>query len=182
MKKASSAISLAPIQPSTPIGLNVLNSLSPDESRSAFQRGIRGRKNEQSPALANALGQLKEFMTESQKAHYLLREGKIASERGDYIGAIECFGHSLSFQPNIVPPYLFRAVCYKNLNMFSEAYFDYSFAIRLEPENGSHYCSRASTLAKMKKYGLAIEDADRAVEVTSQRFFSFFFIYYFFRS
>ena len=39
-------------------------------------------------AVANALHHVKEFMTDSQKAHTMLKEGKILMEQGNFQGAI----------------------------------------------------------------------------------------------
>jgi tetratricopeptide (TPR) repeat protein len=59
-----------------------------------------------------------------------------------------------------------RATAYKSLNMYTEAYYDYSFLIRLEHTNGTHYCSRGLCCAKLKRLALALEDLDTALEVT----------------
>ena len=41
-----------------------------------------------SDAVINALHHVKEFMTDSQKAHTMLKEGKILMEQGNFQGAI----------------------------------------------------------------------------------------------
>ena len=51
------------------------------------------------------------------------------------------------------------------LDMYNEAYFDYCYMIRLQPEDGSIYCSRGLCLAKLKKLTMAYEDLDTAIEM-----------------
>ena len=125
----------------------------------------RAKKSEISATLAAALAKVTDYMSDMVKGKTLLTEGKAAIEKGDYLGAIDCFSHGISFNPMNADLYKMRVTCYKSLNMHTEAYFDYSFLIRLEPNNGNYYCSRALILAKMKKYDMAVEDADYAVEV-----------------
>lgn len=121
------------------------------------------RKSTISPALAQALTHVKDFMTDSQKALVLLREGKVLFDNGDIRGALDCFNEAISHNPSVT---LFglRGSCHRLLERYSDAYFDYSFNIRIEPENGSHYCNRALCLAKLKKASLALEDLDLAIQ------------------
>ena len=79
---------------------------------------------------------------------------------------VECYNEGINFQP-IVPLFTNRATCHRNWGMFSEAYFDYSFAIRMEPENGALYCLRGVVLAKLKKIAMANEDLDLGCKVVS---------------
>lgn len=126
----------------------------------------RGQASNLSPSLIRALSHIKDFMTDNQKAQILLREGKIEMDRGKMMGAVEVFSHGVSFNPMLTSFYLLRASCYKAIDMWMEAYFDCSYAIRLEPDCGSHFCARSLILSKLKRIVLAIEDADSAVEVT----------------
>jgi tetratricopeptide (TPR) repeat protein len=131
----------------------------------------RGKKgHEASATLLAALTKVTEYMSDKAKAKTLLLEGKIALDKQDYIGAIECFGHGINFNPTSQDLYKMRVQCYKAMNMLSEAYFDYSFLIRLDPSNGLYYCNRALVLARMKKFEMALEDADYAVELNSNAF------------
>ena len=54
-----------------------------------------GHASKYSDAVANAMHHVKEFMTDSQKAHTMLKEGKILMEQGNFQGAIG--GLSLHF-------------------------------------------------------------------------------------
>lgn len=116
-----------------------------------------------SNALSLALNQVKDFMTDSQKAFILGREGKNYMDTGDLKGAIECFSEGISYNP-IVSLFSLRATCHKWLEKYTEAYFDYSYTIRLEPEVGAHYCSRGLCLAKLKKMTMALEDLEIAIQ------------------
>lgn len=51
-----------------------------------------------------------------------------------------------------------RACCFQKLHKWTEAYFDYCFAIQMEPETGSYYSMRGLCLAKLQKVDMAIED------------------------
>ena len=95
-------------------------------------------------------------------------QGKSLLENGDYVGAIECFTAGINLDPH-VNLFQMRAAAFKNLNMFTEAYYDYSFIIRLEHSIGTHYCSRGLCCAKLKRLSLALEDLDTAVSVSSCR-------------
>ena len=97
----------------------------------------------------------------------LLREGKLAMDSSDFRGAIDIFSECISLNPSI-SVFSCRAACYKAtflfeiktsiiyvtmyvcmyvlqmLDMYSEAYFDYCYMIRLQPEDGSIYSSRGT--------------------------------------
>lgn len=83
---------------------------------------------------------------------------------GDFQGAVDCLNEAISYNPNVT---LFntRAQCHKMLDMYEEAYFDYSYTIRLESEVGSHFCARGLCLSKLKKLGMAMEDLDVAIQL-----------------
>jgi Flp pilus assembly protein TadD len=57
-------------------------------------------------------------------------------ENGNFAAAIECLSEAISINPHNCNIFLARASCYKSIQMFAEAYFDYSFLIKLEPLNG----------------------------------------------
>lgn len=116
-----------------------------------------------SPALAQALAHVKDFMTDSQKASIIAREGKNIMDSGDLRGAIECFNEGISHNPTVML-FSLRATAHKLLEMYTEAYFDYSYNIRLEPENGLHYCNRGLCLSKLKKISMALEDFEVAIQ------------------
>eukprot|EP00981_Chlorochromonas_danica_P004577 scaffold912_cov187-Ochromonas_danica.AAC.55 len=116
----------------------------------------------QSLALTQAMSHVKEFMTDSQKALVLVREGKIYLDSGDIKGALDCFNQGISYHPSIAL-FNLRANCHKQMDLYKEAYFDYSFNIRLEPEVGGHYCNRGLCLARLRKAALALEDMDLAI-------------------
>jgi tetratricopeptide (TPR) repeat protein len=118
---------------------------------------------EKSIALKQAMNHVKDSMTDAQKSFVLLREGKNNLENNEIRGALDCFSQAIVFNPT-VNLFNYRAICHKLLEMFSEAYFDYSYAIRIEPESGTHYMNRALCLAHLKKFHLAIEDCNSAIE------------------
>lgn len=57
-------------------------------------------------------------------------------ESNNFASAIECLNEAISINPHNSNIFLARASCYKSIQMFAEAYFDYSFLIKLEPLNG----------------------------------------------
>jgi tetratricopeptide (TPR) repeat protein len=85
-------------------------------------------------------------------------------ECGDFRGAIEIFNEGISFNPTAS---LFnnKATCHNMLAMYPEAYFDYSYLIRLEPEVGNHFSSRGLCLAKLKKLNMALDDFEIAIQL-----------------
>lgn len=115
-------------------------------------------------ALKQAYTHVKDFMTDVQKASKLLKEGKGFMETGDIRGAIDCFNEAISFNPSVTL-FNIRAACHKMLEMYSEAYFDYCYVIRLEPEVGAHFCYRGLCLARLKKASMALEDLDIAIQL-----------------
>lgn len=114
-------------------------------------------------ALVAALTRVKDYMTDAQKALILLKEGKLCLEQNDVRGALDCFNEGITYNPTI-SLFNMRAQCHKLLDQYTEAYYDYSYNIRLEPEVGVHYCNRGLVLARLKKFTLAIEDFDLAME------------------
>ncbi len=120
-----------------------------------------------------ALASLKDNMTDSQKGHTLLKEAKAYADNDNFLSAIEIIGEAINFSPTIVSLYTVRANCYKSLHQYSNAYFDYSYCIRLEPENGSYYCSRGLILCKTKRFLLALEDLDYAIKIEPTPFHYF---------
>lgn len=126
-----------------------------------------------SSALLAALACLKDNMTDSQKGHTLLKEAKSCADNDDFLGAIEIIAEGINYCPTIVSLYTVRANCYKSLHQYSNAYFDYSYCIRLEPENGSYYCSRGLILCKTKRIQLALEDLDYAIKIEPTPFHYF---------
>ena len=116
-----------------------------------------------SAILAQALHHVKDFMTDSQKASILAKEGKTMMDNGDLKDAIDCFNEGISYNPTVAL-FNLRATTHKLLEMYTEAYFDYSYSIRLEPENGSHYCNRGLCLSKLKKIAMALEDFEVAIQ------------------
>jgi len=141
------------------VGSSVGSSSSKGSKKNHRKKGV---KRYISPSLAQALTHVKDFMTDPQKAHILYREAKIYYESENFQGSIDCLCRAISYNPSAVILYTLRATAHKSLFLWTEAYFDYSFAIRLEPENGSHFCNRGMCLAKMKKIDMALEDLDTA--------------------
>lgn len=131
--------------------------------RSSITKSFKSLPRNPSPALLQALGHVKDFMTDTQKSLILLREGRILFDAGDIKNSLECFSEAISFNPSVTL-FNMRATCFKLLDLYSEAYFDYSYNIRLEPEVGAHYCNRALCLAKLKKLIPAIEDLNLAIQ------------------
>mmetsp|Transcript_4032 Transcript_4032/g.4125 ORF Transcript_4032/g.4125 Transcript_4032/m.4125 type:complete len:852 (-) Transcript_4032:143-2698(-) len=117
-----------------------------------------------SSSLEHASLRVKEGMTAQQQAHVFHKEGKNYFDSGDIQGALECFNVAISLNSMSVY-YVNRAACHKHLNKHTEAYFDYSFAIRLEPESGSLYCHRGLCAAKLDRLTLAVEDLDEACRI-----------------
>ena len=126
-----------------------------------------------SAALTAALASLKDSMNDGQKCHTLLKEAKAYADNDNFLSAIELIGEAINFSPTIASLYTVRAHCYKSLHQYSNAYFDYSYCIRLEPENGSYYCSRGLILCKTKRFQLALEDLDYAIKIEPTPFHYF---------
>ncbi len=115
-----------------------------------------------SSAMREAAYHVKDFMTDNQKALTFLKVGKQLLEREKYRGAIELFSEAANLNPT-ASVFTSRATAYKALNLWQEAYFEYSYAIRLEPTNGSFYCSRGICASKLKKISLALTDFDQSI-------------------
>lgn len=110
-------------------------------------------------------------LTAEQQSFALLKQGRLYLDQDDYDNAIEVLNKAITLNVSIAN-FIARASCYERLQCWTEAYFDYSFAIRLEPENGILYGHRGLCLAKLKKYDIAIDDLSKCVRVSPQRFYS----------
>ena len=129
------------------------------------KRSTRGKDKAVSPAMLEASNHVKDFMTDNQKALTYMKVGKMLMDKdGNFLGAIEVLSEGISCNPG-ASLFTTRATAHKSVNKWSEAYFDYCYAIRLEPESHSFYCSRGLCLAKLKRYTLSIEDLDSAINI-----------------
>jgi tetratricopeptide (TPR) repeat protein len=115
--------------------------------------------------MAMALADIKEYMNESQKATIYMREAKALMDGGEFLEATECLDEAISLTPHQVSFYLSRAACHKALHLYTEAYYDYTFLLKLEPGNASHHCARGLCLSKLKRPALALQDFDAAIEL-----------------
>ena len=115
-------------------------------------------------AVELAMSHFREGMSEAQKSYILQREAKILAETGKVQDAVDVISHAINFN-HVVIFFQMRATFHKTLMKWQEAYFDYSFAIRLEAENGSHYAQRGACLAKLKYLDMALEDLILACEL-----------------
>lgn len=52
-----------------------------------------------------------------------------------------------------------------NAMVISIICIDCPLIIRMEPENGAHFCNRGVCLSKLKKFGMAVEDFDFAIQL-----------------
>jgi tetratricopeptide (TPR) repeat protein len=116
----------------------------------------------QSQAMREASLAVKDFMTDNQKALTYLKVAKQLMERQEYRGAIELLSEAASLNPT-ASIFTTRATAYKALNLWQEAYFEYSYAIRLEPTNGSFFSFRALCATKLNKVGLALADMEQSI-------------------
>ena len=132
-------------------------------------------KKPMSAALSHAMNQVKEGMTDSQKSYTLQKEGKNLMERSDYLGAIEVFSHAIDAN-HTVSLFHNRASCYKILKEWTNAYYDYCFAIRLEPDVSTHYALRGQIMMKMYKMDLALEDFTTACNLGGESAGNNFFL------
>ena len=73
-------------------------------------------------------------------------------EVSNFSAAIECLNEAISINPHNSNLFLARASCHKSLQMHTDAYFDYSFLIKLEPINGTEW---RHVLICLSQYGLA---------------------------
>ena len=128
-----------------------------------------------SQKVQEASQRIKEGMTVQQQAYIFHKEGRQFFDTGDIKGALDCFNMAISLNPMTVF-YINRAACHKHSHQYTEAYFDYSFAIRLEPESGTLYCQRGLCLAKLERLTLAIDDLTEACKVRTIKYFCFDYI------
>ena len=117
-----------------------------------------------STPLEKALSLCREGMSDVQKSYIIQKEAKILHESGNIQSCISVITYAINLN-HVVPFFSLRALCYKSLHKWTEAYFDYCFAIQIEPEVGSHFSLRGLCLAKLKKIDLAIEDLTQAIDL-----------------
>jgi len=112
-------------------------------------------------ALENALAHCREGMSDVQKSYILQKEAKVLYETGNINGCLDVISYAINLN-HVVPFFLLRAMCYKSLLRWTDAYFEYCFCIQIEPEVGSHYSLRGLCLAKLKRLEMAVEDLTQA--------------------
>jgi tetratricopeptide (TPR) repeat protein len=114
--------------------------------------------------VAATIARITKGLTSEQQSFMLQRQGRIYLDQDDADAAIECFSRSISLFTSVAN-FMSRAQAYERNLDWSEAYYDYSFAIRLEPDNGILYGCRGMCLAKLKKFNIAIEDLTKCCQV-----------------
>ena len=117
--------------------------------------------------VAATIARITKGLTSEQQSFMLQRQGRIYLDQDDADAAIECFSRSISLFTSVAN-FVSRAQAYERNLDWSEAYYDYSFAIRLEPENGLLYGCRGMCLAKLKKFNIAIEDLTKCCQVSPE--------------
>jgi len=134
-----------------------------EEEREKNEAKDRERQ-KMSPAMRKAMNEVKEGMTDNQKAYALQKAAKLMMDCQNYADAIDVLSHAIDCH-HATSFFQLRARCYKSLQKFTEAYFDYSFAIRTEPDVSDHYVQRGNVLIKLNKLDIALEDFNTAVEL-----------------
>jgi len=140
-----------------------VNNNNTEEKEKEKEKGGKER-HVMSKTLERAYGNIKEGMTEAQKGYALQKEAKILMETNDFHAAIEVYSHAIDCNA-VVNFFTQRASCYKALAKWTDAYFDYCFAVRLEPDVSSHLAQRAMVLVRIHKLDLALEDLSYACEL-----------------
>ena len=62
------------------------------------------------------------------------REGRIASERGDFDLAASCYSRAIRLDPNYAQAHGGRGACYGSMGDYDRAIIDLTEAIRLDPK------------------------------------------------
>ena len=107
------------------------------------------------------IAQITKGLTSEQQSYALLKQGRVYMEQEDYDSALETLNRAISLNVT-VNNFITRAMCYEKIMSWEDAYFDYSFAIRLDPDSGLIYGHRGLCLAKIKKYDIALDDLSKA--------------------
>lgn len=112
-------------------------------------------------------------LTAEQQSYALLKQGRIYAEQDRYDCALEVYNKAISLHVS-VNNFIARAACFEKIHSWEDAYFDYCFAIRLDPNVGIAYAHRGLCLAKLHKYDIAIEDLSRAcaMEPTNANYYN----------
>lgn len=110
--------------------------------------------------LGGALLRIVKGLTMEQQSQVLMLQGKAYADKGDFDPAFECYNRAISLYIDVAN-FVIRAQAYEKCFMWAEAYFDYSFAIRLDPGAGVLYGHRSQCLARLGKLDLAVEDMAR---------------------
>ncbi len=83
-----------------------------------------------------------------------------------YNKAVADFTKSLELDPNHVASYIGRSCCYLELRKFDKAVSDCDSGLKIDGRAGL-YCNRGEARYKERKYGGAIEDLSKAIEMQS---------------
>lgn len=102
-------------------------------------------------------------LTAEQQSFALLKQGRLYAEQESYDSAIEVFNKAISLHVS-VHNFIARAACYEKILSWEDAYFDYCFALRLDPESGLLLAHRGLCLAKLNKFDIALEDLTKACQ------------------
>ena len=114
------------------------------------------------------------------------RDAVAAMKRGDWNKAIDHWSREIDSgkldQRKLVPAYGNRAASYSKLEKLIEALSDFSKSLELA--SGSNYppkyiaynySNRAGVYIRLKRYQLAIQDADQAIKLNGQDYLGFYY-------
>ena len=81
-----------------------------------------------------------------------------------YDNAILRFSQAISFNPQFILAYKYRAKAYEALEFYKEAVKDYDKCLELEPDNYEFYCDKANAMAEYDEES-ALTFFDKAIEI-----------------
>lgn len=114
--------------------------------------------------VAALIARVTKGLTAEQQSYALLKQGRALMEQENYDSALEVLNKAVSLHVS-VNNFVARAACFEKILSWEDAYFDYCFAIRLDPDSGVAFGHRGLCLAKMQKFDIAMEDLTKACQM-----------------
>jgi tetratricopeptide (TPR) repeat protein len=119
---------------------------------------------------SKALSDLERFLAlYPENGNALSMAGKIESETGDNIKALEYFSRNIEINPSISVNYIDRANAYFSSSSWKYAIDDYSMALDLEPGNADTYLNKGLSLINMGKIEDACHDLRQSLKLGNKK-------------
>ena len=105
----------------------------------------------------------------AEGAKYFFIRGTTELEAQENAKAIEDFSYAISFKPNFLMAYQYRAMAYESSKEYDKTLEDLNACVKLTPDRSQSWADRGAFRVRRREYDLAILDLDEAIRLDPRR-------------